>query len=416
MTSRERVYAAMNHKEPDRVPICFGGTGASGIEECPPDYRAATNLYKYLGLKNAEPVKISPVGNIVGNIDEQCMVRLHSDMRSITDNPPGALIIDEERKVWPFLYGMRIKKCGIYDMIDFTNPPMAHLTTEKDIDEYPYWPDPDIDTMHGVIEKAKRVHEETALFLCGMQSFGYFPLNGYGFISGMDKWLLDMKIRPKFYHKLCEKFMEINLAFADRFYGGIGKYLDAAMVFDDLGNQMGPLMSLVDYREFYKPYQAETIRHIRKYLRPEAKIILHSCGSVYHFIPEFIEIGVDVLNPVQPMARNMEPWRLKKEFGKDIAFLGGFDVQKLLPLACTDDIRAGARILLHEYGQGGGFIFGASQIIQCNTPPENIAAMFDSAHEFGTYPLQKPDATTDFVLYTDSLGLETKRAQLKNIC
>ncbi|KPJ88562.1 MAG: hypothetical protein AMS17_04925, partial [Spirochaetes bacterium DG_61] len=196
MTSRERVYAAMNHKEPDRVPICFGGTGASGIEECPPDYRAATNLYKYLGLKNAEPVKISPVGNIVGNIDEQCMVRLHSDMRSITDNPPGALIIDEERKVWPFLYGMRIKKCGIYDMIDFTNPPMAHLTTEKDIDEYPYWPDQDIDTMHGVIEKAKRVHEETALFLCGMQSFGYFPLNGYGFISGMDKWLLDMKIRP----------------------------------------------------------------------------------------------------------------------------------------------------------------------------------------------------------------------------
>ena len=416
MTSRERVYAAMNHKEPDRVPICFGGTGASGIEECPPDYTAATNLYKYLGLKNAEPVKISPVGNIVGNIDEQCMVRLHSDMRSITDNPPGALIIDEERKVWPFLYGMRIKKCGIYDMIDFTNPPMAHLTTEKDIDEYPYWPDQDIDTMHGVIEKAKRVHEETALFLCGMQSFGYFPLNGYGFISGMDKWLLDMKIRPTFYHKLCEKFMEINLAFADRFYGGLGKYLDAAMVFDDLGNQMGPLMSLVDYREFYKPYQAETIRHIRKYLRPEAKIILHSCGSVYHFIPEFIEIGVDVLNPVQPMARNMEPWRLKKEFGRDIAFLGGFDVQKLLPLACTDDIRAGARILLHEYGQGGGFVFGASQIIQCNTPPENITAMFDSAHEFGTYPLQKPDATTDFVRYTDSLGLETKRAQLKNIC
>ncbi len=416
MTSRERVYAATNHREPDRVPICFGGTGASGIEECPPHYRAATNLYEYLQLKDAEPVKISPVGNIVGNIDEQCMVRLHSDMRAISDNPPGAEIIDDERKVWPFLYGMRIKKCGIYDMIDMTNPPMAHMTTEKDIEVYPYWPDITTDTMAGVVEKAKRMHEETDYFICGMQSFGYFPLNGYGFISGMDKWLLDMKIQPKFYHRLCERFMEINLAFADKFYGKIGKYLDAAMVFDDLGNQTGPLMSMDDYREFYKPYQAETINHIRKYIRPEAKIILHSCGSVYHFIPEFIEIGVDVLNPVQPLAGNMEPWRLKKEFGRDMAFLGGFDVQKLLPLGNIEEIRKGVEILIGEYAQGGGFVFGASQIIQCNTPPENITAMFDAAYEYGSYPVRKSKEKKSYIEYIDGLNMEARRAQLKYIC
>ena len=416
MTSRERVYAATNHREPDRVPICFGGTGASGIEECPPHYRAATNLYEYLQLKDAEPVKISPVGNIVGNIDEQCMVRLHSDMRAISDNPPSAEIIDDECKVWPFLYGMRIKKCGIYDMIDMTNPPMAHMTTEKDIEVYPYWPDITTDTMAGVVEKAKRMHEETDYFICGMQSFGYFPLNGYGFISGMDKWLLDMKIQPKFYHRLCERFMEINLAFADKFYGKIGKYLDAAMVFDDLGNQTGPLMSMDDYREFYKPYQAETINHIRKYIRPEAKIILHSCGSVYHFIPEFIEIGVDVLNPIQPLARNMEPWRLKKEFGRDMAFLGGFDVQKLLPLGNIEEIRKGVEILIGEYAQGGGFVFGASQIIQCNTPPENITAMFDAAYEYGSYPVRKSKEKKSYIEYIDGLNMEARRAQLKYIC
>ena len=416
MTSRERVYAATNHREPDRVPICFGGTGASGIEECPPHYRAATNLYEYLQLKDAEPVKISPVGNIVGNIDEQCMVRLHSDMHAISDNPPGAEIIDDERKVWPFLYGMRIKKCGIYDMIDMTNPPMAHMTTEKDIEVYPYWPDITTDTMAGIVEKARRMHEETDYFICGMQSFGYFPLNGYGFISGMDKWLLDMKIQPKFYHRLCERFMEINLAFADKFYGKIGKYLDAAMVFDDLGNQTGPLMSMDDYREFYKPYQAETIKHIRTYLRPEAKIILHSCGSVYHFIPEFIEIGVDVLNPVQPLARNMEPWRLKKEFGRDMAFLGGFDVQKLLPLGNIEEIRKGVEILIGEYAQGGGFVFGASQIIQCNTPPENITAMFDAAYEYGSYPVRKSKEKKSYIEYIDGLNMEARRAQLKYIC
>lgn len=415
MNSRERVYTAMNHGEPDRVPICFGGTAASGIEECPPNYRAATRLYEYLGIEDAEPVKISPVGNIVGNIDEKCMVRLHSDMRAISDNPPEAVVIDEEHKVWPFLYGMRIKKCGIYDMIDMTNPPMANMKTKIDIDKYPYWPDVNMDTMEGVVEKARRLYEETNYFLCGMQSFGYFPLNGYGFISGMDKWLLDMKIRPNFYHQLCEKFMEINLAFADKFYGEAGKYLDAAMVFDDLGNQRGTLMSLKDYREFYKPYQAETIKHIRKYIRPEAKIILHSCGSIYDFIPELIEIGVEVINPVQPLAKNMEPWRLKKEYGKDLAFLGGFDVQKLLPLGNRDDIREGVRILLKEYGKGGGFIFGASQIIQCNIPPENITAMFDAAYDYGTYPIQKLEGDIDYLSYIEGLNMEKRRARLKDI-
>jgi uroporphyrinogen decarboxylase len=416
MTSRERVHAAMDHREPDRVPICFGGTGASGIEECPPDFRAATDLYKYLGLGDAREVEISPVGNIVGNIDEGCMQRLHSDMRSISDSPPGAVTVDRERKVWPFLYGMRIKKCGIYDMIDMTDPPMAHMTTKKDIDEYPFWPDIDMDTMEGVVQKAKKLHDETDYFICGMQSFGYFPLNGYGFISGMEKWLLDMKIRPKFYHQLCERFMEINLAFADKFYGGIGQYLDAALVFDDLGNQKGPLMSMKDYREFYKPYQSETIKHIRKYLRPEAKIILHSCGSVYYFIPEFIEIGIDVLNPVQPLAANMEPWRLKKEFGRDMAFLGGFDVQKLLPLGSVEDIKKGVQTLLREYGPGGGYVFGASQIVQCNTPPESITAMFDAAYEYGSYPLEKTKDKPCYNEFIEGLNMEARRAQLKTIC
>jgi uroporphyrinogen decarboxylase len=412
MTSRERVYAAMNHRKPDRVPICFGGTGASGIEECPPNYTACSNLYEYLNLKDADKPLISPVGNIVGNIDEKCMQFLHSDMRSVTDNPPGATVIDRDHKIWPFLYGMRIKKCGIYDMIDFTNPPMANLKTIEDIENYPYWPDINWDTMKGVVEKVRNFHENTDYFICGMQSFGYFPLNGYGFISGMDKWLMDMKLNPKFYHALCEKFMEKNLAFADKFYGGVGKYLDGAMVFDDLGNQAGPLMSIDTYREFYKPYQARIIKHIRQYLRPEAKIILHSCGSMYNFIPDLIEIGVQAINPVQPLAKNMEPWRLKKEFGDKLSFLGGFDVQDLLPLGNVDEIREGAKRLVSEYGIGGGFIFGSSQIIQCNIPPENIVAMFEAAYKYGSYPLDKMDNGIDFVSWIKSLNLEKRRAKL----
>ena len=142
MTSRERVYKALNHQEPDRIPICFGGTPNSGIEECPPNYCAASNLYQFLGLKNTNPVRINPICNVVANIDEQCLERLHSDMRLVTDNPPKPIAIDDQHKIWPFFYGGRIVKCGLYEQIDFSDPPMAYLKTEKDIDAYPYWPDP----------------------------------------------------------------------------------------------------------------------------------------------------------------------------------------------------------------------------------------------------------------------------------
>ena len=149
-------------------------------------------------------------------------------------------------------------------------------------------------------------------------------------------------------------------------------------------------MSVADYREFYKPYQAEIMRNIRKHLRAEAKIILHSCGAVYQFVPDFIEIGVDVLNSVQPLARNMEPWRLKKEFGDSIAFLGGFDIQQQLPLGTIGQIREGTKKLIEEYALGGGFIFATSHNIEPDTPPENIVAMFDAAYEYGKYPISQP--------------------------
>jgi uroporphyrinogen decarboxylase len=177
------------------------------------------------------------------------------------------------------------------------------------------------------------------------------------------------------------------------------------MVFDDLGSQAGPLMSLADYRESYKPYQAEIIKHIRTYLRPEAKIILKSCGSIFQFIPDLIEIGVDVLSPVQPLARSMEPWRLKREFGKDLSFLGGFDLQRLLPFGSVDQIRRGVRILTNEFAKGGGYVFGASYIIQCNIPPDKIVAMFDAAYEYGEYPISEEAEEISFVDYIE--GLET---------
>ena len=142
MTSRERVYAAVNHKEPDRVPICFGGNSATVIEEVMPNGMAATQLYKLIGINDVTP-KYSLVGNIVGAPDDRVIERLHSDMHYLYSNPPADIIREDENTIiYPFSFGMRIKSMGGNDMIDFTNPPMKNITTEKDIEEYPYWPGP----------------------------------------------------------------------------------------------------------------------------------------------------------------------------------------------------------------------------------------------------------------------------------
>jgi len=388
MTSRERVYAAANHKEPDRVPICFGGFLASTITECPPDGRVCSQLYDYLGLKDAEPVQISDVFNFVENLDERVMQRLHSDMRSVGPNLPGAVTELDGTKTWPFLCGTRIKKVGYWD--EPFEWPMKYMTTKKDIDEYP-WPPLDINIMEGVVERARYLHEETDYWVQGESLTNFLPFDAYGLaFSGTEKWLTDLKIRPKFYHQLSEKLLEINFAYADQFFGGVGQYLDGVTIFDDLGTQEGGLMSHTDYVEFYKPYTARIIKHIRKYIRPEAKIIMHSCGSNYYAQPDLIEIGLDVLNPVQPLARNMEPWRLKKEFGDKLAFLGGFDTQQLLPLGNKEQIREGAKKLIQEYAHGGGFIFATSHNIEPDSPAENIVTMFDAAYEYGKYPIPEP--------------------------
>ncbi len=414
MTSRERVYTALNHKEPDRVPICFGGNSATVIEEVPPNGMAATELYKLVGIVDATP-KYALVGNIVGAPDDRVIKRLHSDMHYLYSNPPTDIIREDDNTIiYPFSFGMRIKSMGGNDMIDFTHPPMKHISTEEDIKKYPYWPALDINIMEGVPENARKLHEETDYFVCADYPFSYYPNNGYGFNSGMDKYFMDMVANPELYHRIADRFLDTNLAYLEQFYGSVGKYVDCAMVYDDLGTQQATLVSKDIYRKRIKPYQKTIIENIRKYLNPEAKIMIHSCGSIYDFIPDLIEIGVEILNPLQPLAKNMEPWRLKREFGKDLAFLGGFDTQLLLPNGTKEEIIMGVKKLISEYGQGGGFVFAASINIQSDTPAENIITAFDTAYESGKYPLTGKTDGMDYVEYIKSLklGKREKKAVL----
>jgi len=385
--SRKRVFTALAHKEPDRVPINFGGCAQTTLLECPPEAPAVTSLYRYLGIEDYEKPKTGLIANQVYNMDPRVMDRFGSDFRLIMPDGGGGVRAepDGSKTLLGVNCGMRAKRVGLYD--DIFEYPLRNCTSIREINEYPYWPaESDFkDLTRGAAEKAKHLRESTDKVILE-DTFKAFPHLMYSLLSGMEKWMVDMKTDTKYYFALSDKLFEVGLRYVDHWIGAIGKYVDIVSTYDDLGTQQAPLISHEDYVKYLKPYEKQMIEHIKKYT--DAKIYRHSCGSVYQFIPDFIEIGVDILNPVQPLAQNMEPWRLKREFGKDLTFFGGIDTQQLL-YTSPERIQQGVKEVIQTYGRGGGYILGSSHNIEPDTPVENILAMFDAALEYGRYPLDE---------------------------
>jgi uroporphyrinogen decarboxylase len=176
------------------------------------------------------------------------------------------------------------------------------------------------------------------------------------------------------------------IAGLEKYLDAVGPYIDLITFSDDLGSQRAPLISPRMYRRMIKPYQAEVIAAIKK--RSKAKVFFHSCGNVYPFIGDLIEIGVDVLNPVQVSAGEMgDTGRLKREFGDKITFCGAIDTRWVLPHGTPDDVRGEVRRRIRDLAPGGGYILAAVHCIQPDVPPENVLAMFDEARVAGKYPL-----------------------------
>jgi len=174
------------------------------------------------------------------------------------------------------------------------------------------------------------------------------------------------------------------LGFFEDFLASVGKYIQVVVGGDDLAMQEGPLISLDLYRKLIKPRQKELFSFIKK--RTAAYLFYHSCGSVSQFIPDLIEVGVDILNPVQVSAKNMDTHRLKKEFGHEISFWGGgCDTQKILSFGKPEEIKGEVKRRIRDLTPGGGFVFTQVHNIQPGVPPENIVAMFEAASEYGRY-------------------------------
>ncbi|MHB1006637.1 MAG: uroporphyrinogen decarboxylase family protein [Chloroflexota bacterium] len=375
MTSRERVLCALERREPDRVPIDFGNrhTGLHVMT-----HRA---LLQHLGLPAGEEVVRSWM-MMVARTDPRLMDRFQSDVVSVWSQAPDAwrFALDKQTNTWRDEWGIvyYMPPDGYY--FDVRRPPLAEAEGEA-IRHFPF-PDPaDPGRVRGLRDKVLRLRAESerAVLICA-------PIPGpwefANFLLGIEHAYLELALEPDVVGHLAARIAEWNAAYWDCVLGEVGDLVDVIQIGDDLGGQNGPLFAPATFRRHFKPGLARIVAAIKR--RSRAKVYLHSDGSVYKLIPDFIDCGVDAVNPVQVSAADMgNTARLKREFGGHIGFWGAGCDNVLLATGTPQEVAMEVRRRLTDLAPGGGLVFGSIHNMQPNVPPENIVALYDTALAVG---------------------------------
>ncbi len=382
MTARERLLLALNHREPDRVPIDLGGN-QSGIHRF-----AYQRLVDLLGLK--EEIVIMDLVQQLALPSEAVLERLHVDTRYVRAKGAAgfdarAVKREREGRTWhDFTDEFGVTWSMPEDSpryFDITHSPLAGLSLDE-IKAYPFPRGDDPTRFEGLREEALRIRRDTPCAVISGISGVVYEICWY--MRGLENLFADMIERPQVLEAIIDRTLQFWLDWFRLFLDEAGDIVDVIMIGDDLAGQKGPLFSPAIYRSIVKPRQKRLVQYIRS--RTKAKIWYHSCGSVLEYIPELIDNGVDALNPVQLSARGMDPGELKKAFGEEICFWGGgIDSQHVLPHASPDEVREQVRRNLGIFKPGGGYVFANVHNIQADVPPGNVIAMFDAAHECGQY-------------------------------
>jgi uroporphyrinogen decarboxylase len=380
MNDRERTLAALDHEEPDRVPLDFGGRHTTLHLD------AHQALMWHLGLSGPKP-SIRSYHTYLVEPDPQLLKRFERVSTLLFPKAPDSYVfsIDPATNTYVDEWGTKytMPPNGYY--YDIAAVPLPDAEMEADLKKYP-WPEPaDPSRIRGLAEQAKAAYAagEKVLIMCGATP-GLWEHSWYMF--GIEKAFMNLAANQPLMEAFTERLLEWQMAYWDMVLGVLGSTIDLVQLNEDLGTQRGPMMSLATFRRIYKPRLRRLVDNIRK--RTKARIYLHSCGSIYRFVPEIIECGIQVLNPVQVNAEGMDSVRLKREFGKDLTFWGGGCDPVVLQNGTPREIVEEVKRRIHDLAPGGGFVFGSVHNIQANVPPENIVALFDAAHEFGTYPIQ----------------------------
>ena len=422
MTSRERVEKALNHEEPDRVPVDLGASYVSGIMASSYD-----RLKKHLGLTGRK-TRVFELYQMLAEMEQPVIERLGVDVVGVF--PPGGLfgIRNERWKPFVMFDGTEVEVPGDFnyrvgdngDLLlspkgDTSKPPCARMPKGgyyfDAIVQPPLPPDAEPDPkdytrafgLHSdeelevIRETAERLYRETSYALLGNSGkggLGDLPflvgvgVENPGGIRNPADWMAAHLLNKSYIHDVFAAQTENCIENLKLFKQAVGDRICAIMISGtDYGTQRGELFSVELFRELYLPYY----RRMNDWVHENTswKTWYHCCGSIYRLLPTIIEMGVDVLNPVQCSAVDMEPRKLKQEFGDKLVFWGGgVDTQKTLPFGTPEEVAAEVRERIRILALGGGFVFNPIHNVQHGVPPENLLAAFDAVKEFGRYPIR----------------------------
>lgn len=380
LTSRERVIKALSHQEPDRVPF-----------DCHFGYLAYKKLRDYLGCAFDESILPTHPG-LTAKPSLEFMRDFGIDLYFIglgktPDTPAFEYGMDSYTDEWGITYQK------IEDDFSFSYQPLSHpleTASIEDLKHYP-WPDPwHSSRADGLREKSKNLSKNTDFALVGRFNT---PIFEQAFmLRGFEKFLLDLAINQEFAYELMDRLTEIAISLIEVGLEACGPDLQILrLAGDDMGHQQGTILSPEMFRSAIKPRFSRLYKAAKEMFlarNPDGKLMAHTDGDVYQLIPDYIEMGLDVLNPVQPHVTNMDHRQLKQEFGERLSFHGAIDIQQLLPFGSVVEVKEKARTTMQNLGQGGGYIAAPTHYLQEDVPPENIIALRDAVVENGFYPLQ----------------------------
>lgn len=382
MSPRQRVLAALNHNEPDRVPIDLGGF-QTGIHK-----KAYEELLKYLRM-NEQIAILDPVQQLA-RPSEEILSRFHVDIRYVCAHGPDGFdgTIEHNVRKGRLWHDLKDEFGVVWSMpddqqlyMDISHHPLANATIDE-LDDYPFPDGTDESRFSGVREEAMRLRQETPYALS--TGIGGVVYEYCWYLRGLQRWFMDMIENPAFCGALLDKMAGFWMDYYVGFMKQVGSIVDVVMIGDDLTGQDGPLFSPDFYRAVVKPRQKKLVQHIRSLTT--AKIWYHTCGGCMEYIPDLIDNGIDILNPVQISAAGMDPKVLKEKYADKLVFWGGgIDSQHVLPFATPGEVKEQVRKNLEFFKPGGGYVFNNVHNIQVGVPAENIIAMFDAAYEFGFY-------------------------------
>lgn len=380
MTHRQRLRTALNHQEPDIVPLDLGTGGNTS-----PTPEVYERLARSFGLQ--AKTELVPHMMRLAKVDEYILKQLDIDTRPVYMNPVSkGLRPSTTSNHFYDEWGVKWKEVNVDGAIyrEVAEYPLEHASID-DLKQYSWWPDPDEPARYlGINEHAKHLYTQSDFALVGCPAFNSVWERAY-ILCGYQRMLEGLLIEPDFVHAVFRILTDIITKQLVHYLELVGPYIEVIKMADDLGGQENALMSPSTYQACLKPYHTEIYSLIKGFT--DAKIFHHSCGAIVKLIPDLIDAGVEVLNPVQVSAKGMDTQQLKSEFGDRLTFWGAIDTQHVLPHGSADDVRKEVALRINDLGRGGGYIVAPVHNIQADVPVENIIAIYKSARTFGKYPL-----------------------------